>query len=98
MPAVARIGDEISTGHGCDGTSTIAEGSNNVFCNNIGVSRKGDAITVHTIPSGSSCVPHNSVINEGSPNVFVNNIEMARVGDSADQGSITAGSPDTFAN
>lgn len=98
MPAVARIGDQINTGHGCDGTSTIAEGSPNVFANNIGVARQGDAIAPHTIPAGPICVGHSAVINSGSPDVFVNNIPMARVNDSADQGFITEGSPDVFAN
>lgn len=98
MPAIARIGDEISTGHGCDTTSTIAEGSSDVFCNNIGIARQGDAIAPHTIPAGPICVAHSAVINEGSPNVFVNNIPMARVGDSADSGEITSGSENAFAN
>ena len=37
MPAVVRIGDELSTGHGCTGTTTIAsssQGVNNVYANN----------------------------------------------------------------
>lgn len=98
MPAIARIGDTITTGHGCDSTALIGEGSPDVFCNNIGVAREGDAIAPHTILSGIVCVPHSAVVNEGSPDVFVNNIALARVGDSADQGSIQTGSPDSFAN
>lgn len=98
MPAIARIGDEISTGHGCDAVSTIFEGSNNVFCNSIGIARQGDAIAPHTIPAGPVCVGHSAVINEGSPSVFVNGIPMARVGDSADAGSITEGSSNSYAN
>lgn len=98
MPAIARIGDQINTGHGCDSTALIGEGSIDVFCNNIGVARQGDAIAPHTILAGIVCVPHSAVINQGSPDVFVNNIPVARVGDSADQGSIIQGSPDSFAN
>lgn len=99
MPAVARKDkkDSISTGHGCDGTTTTDEGSSTVFINGIGACRKGDAITVHTIPAGNSCVPHTAVINAGSGTVFANGIAIARKGDSADAGNISSGSADVFA-
>jgi uncharacterized Zn-binding protein involved in type VI secretion len=97
MPAVARNGDPITTGHGCDGTSTVIGPSTSVFANNIGVERKGDPVAPHTIPSGRRCVGHSAVINAGSGTVFANNIALARVGDSADAGSITGGSSNVFA-
>jgi uncharacterized Zn-binding protein involved in type VI secretion len=97
MPAVARNGDPITTGHGCDGTSTVIGPSPSVFANNIGVERKGDPVAPHTIPSGRRCVGHSAVINAGSGTVFANNIALARVGDSADAGSITGGSSNVFA-
>lgn len=98
MPAIARNGDPTTTGHGCDATTTVTGPSSNVFANSIGVERKGDPTSAHTILSGNSCVPHGAVINVGSGNVFVNNIPIARVGDSTDSGSITSGSPDVYAN
>ncbi len=98
MPAVARNGDPTTTGHGCDGTTTVTGPSSNVFANNIGVERQGDPTSPHTINSGKNCVPHPAVINVGSGNVFVNGIPIARVGDSTDGGAITAGSPTVFAN
>ena len=98
MPAIARNGDPTTTGHGCDATTTVTGPSGNVFANNIGVERKGDPTSAHTILSGNSCVPHSAVINVGSGNVFVNNIPVARVGDSTDSGAITAGSPNVYAN
>jgi uncharacterized Zn-binding protein involved in type VI secretion len=97
MPAVAREGDSISTGHGCDSTSTVISPSSNVFCNGIGVERKGDPVAPHTIPSGPACVPHSAFINAGSSTVYVNGIPIARVGDSADAGSITSGSSNVYA-
>lgn len=97
MPAVARIGDPTTTGHGCDSVSTVIGPSSNVFANSKGVERKGDPVAPHTIPSGRSCVPHSAVINVGSSTVYVNNIPIARVGDSTDGGSITAGSNNVFA-
>ena len=97
MPAVSRIGDLISTGHACDGTAPIGEGSSTVFANGIGVARQGDAIAPHTILSGIICVPHSAVVNQGSSTVFANGIPLARVGDSADLGSIIQGSPTVFA-
>lgn len=98
MPAVARLNDPTTTGHGCDATTTVIGPSTNVFANGLGVERKGDPTAPHTILAGSVCVPHSAVINVGSPNVFVNNIACARVGDSTDGGAITAGSPNVFAN
>jgi uncharacterized Zn-binding protein involved in type VI secretion len=100
MPAVSRIGDLISTGHGCDSTAPIATGSSTVFANSIGVSRRGDAIVPHLIPNPSplpACITHGANINSGSPTVFANGIPLARVGDSADAGSIIQGSPNVFA-
>jgi uncharacterized Zn-binding protein involved in type VI secretion len=101
MPAVARQGDPTTTGHGCDGTTTITGPTGagaKVYANNIAVECKGNPTSPHTINSGPSCVPHNAVINVGSGNVFVGNIAIARVGDSTDGGAITAGSPTVFAN
>jgi uncharacterized Zn-binding protein involved in type VI secretion len=98
MPAVARIGDSIATGHGCDGTTTLTGPSSNVFANNIGIERQGDPTVVHRLTGRGCSVTHTAVINVGSSNVFVNNKAIGRVGDSADAGSITSGSSNVFAN
>lgn len=98
MPGIARKGDSITTGHGCDSTTTITGGSGTVFVNNIAVERKGDPVSPHTIRSGTRCVPHSAVVNAGSGTVFVNGVAVARVGDSADNGVITSGSSTVFVN
>lgn len=98
MPAVARLGDTISTGHGCDGTTTLTGPSGNVFANNIGIERQGDPTVVHRLTGRRCSVTHAAAVNAGSGNVFVNGKPIARVGDSADAGSITSGSPNVFAN
>ena len=97
MPAVARIGDPFATGHPCDGASTIAGGSGNVFANGIGVSRQGDPSASHTRLVGKLCLPHTVSIAGGSATVFANSMSIARVGDAIDAGAITGGSPDVFA-
>lgn len=97
MPAVARIGDPFSTGHPCDGSSTIAQGSGDVFANGIAVSRVGDMSTTHNILVGDICVPHAVPIAAGSGTVFANGIAVARIGDAIDAGAITGGSGDVFA-
>ncbi|MEA1052360.1 PAAR domain-containing protein [Lamprobacter modestohalophilus] len=97
MPAAARIGDRINTGHGCDTTAPIAQGSSDVFVNGIGLSYRGAAIVPHLIPCGKTCCGHGAVINVGSSSVFVNSIPVARVGDSADMGAVAQGSPNVFA-
>jgi uncharacterized Zn-binding protein involved in type VI secretion len=97
MQSVARFGDTISTGHGCDTVSTVIGGSPTVFVNGRAVIRATDPIAPHTILAGIVCVPHAAVVNAGSSTVFVNGIPIARVGDSADAGVITSGSLNVFA-
>ena len=79
MPAVTRVGDsEVSH---CSGM-VRAQGSGNVFCNGISVSREGDKNTVHTYPAGNKCPAHSTKISQGSTKVFVNgNNGIGRVGD-----------------
>ena len=101
MPAIARQGDPTTTGHGCDGTTTITGPTGagaKVYANNIAIECKGNPTSPHTIRSGNSCVPHSAVINAGSGNVYIANIAVARKGDSTDGGAITAGSPNVYAN
>lgn len=101
MPAVTRDGDPTTTGHGCDGTTTVTGptgASAHVYANGIPVETQGNPTAPHTIPAGDACVPHSAVINVGSPNVFVAGIPQARLGDSTDGGAITGSSPNVFAN
>ena len=99
MPAVARQGDTVNTGHLCDGITTIAEGSPNVRVNGLPVAYQGAALAPHTIKSGDNCVPHpGQIVNIGSTRVRVNGKGIARVGDSADLGNISKGSTNVFAN
>jgi uncharacterized Zn-binding protein involved in type VI secretion len=97
MAEVARIGDTIATGHGCDGTTTLTGPSGDVFANERGIERQGDPTISHRV-SGRNCSnSHIAIVNAGSGTVFVNNKAIARLGDSADAGSITSGSPTVFA-
>lgn len=94
MPAVTRIGDA-DIPH-CSGM-VRAQGSGNVFANNIPISRQGDVNTVHLLP-GSPCPAHAAPIASGSSTVFVNNKGCGRVGDALSGcTSVAAGSPNVFA-
>lgn len=94
MPAVTRIGDA-DIPH-CSGM-TRAEGSPNVFANNIPVSRQNDKNTGHLLP-GIPCPSHSAPITSGSGTVFVNNLGCGRVGDSVTGcTAVAAGSPNVFA-
>jgi hypothetical protein len=65
MPGVARIDDTITTGHGCDATSTVVGPTGataKVFVNNRAVECKDNPVNSHTILSGIVCVPHSAVI------------------------------------
>jgi len=98
MPAVVRIGDSLSTGHGCVGSTTL-EGANqgSVFVNGILAAVVGAPTVSHPFPPDPPCAPHVANLNAGSSTVFAEGIAVGRVGDSADAGAMTSGSPDVFA-
>ena len=94
MPAVTRIGDA-DVAH-CSGM-VRAQGSGNVFCNNIPISRQGDNNTGHLLP-GVPCPSHAAPIATGSTSVFINGKGCGRVGDSVSGcTSVAAGSSNVFA-
>jgi len=94
MPAVTRIGDA-DIPH-CS-PMVRAQGSGNVFVNNIPVSRQGDVNTVHLLP-GSPCPAHAAAITSGSSTVFVNFKGIGRVGDGISGcTAVASGSSDVFA-
>ena len=99
MPAICRVGDTLTTGHGCDTTTTIAAPNNDgtVHANGIDIIVVGAPTVSHLIPSGDSCVPHVAFLNAGSGSVFLNGISVGRIGDSADAGAMISGSPNVFA-
>ena len=96
MPAVARIGDA-DVVH-CSGMSR-AQGSGNVFCNGIGISRQGDRNTSHLRPPNiPPCPGHTAPIASGSSTVVVNGKGCGRVGDSLSAcTSVAAGSSNVVA-
>jgi uncharacterized Zn-binding protein involved in type VI secretion len=101
MPIVAVKGDTTTTGHGCDGTTTIAGSSLNVYMGGIKVAIQGNALDSHTIlvpGNPPRCVNHpGQIVNVGSTTVKVNGIGIARVGDSADGGAIIEKAGNVFA-
>jgi uncharacterized Zn-binding protein involved in type VI secretion len=98
VPAVTRIGDADVT-H-CSGM-VRAQGSGNVFCNGIPISRQGDINSVHLFPNPSpppDCLPHTAPITSGSSTVKVNGLGCGRVGDALTAcTSVAAGSGNVFA-
>ena len=94
MPAAYRLGDPVSCG------DTMAQGSGNVFVNELPFSRQGIDLTAgHCFPP----VP----ISSASPDVYVNDIMANRVGDpiyphccgdSCHGGNAATGSPDVYVN
>ena len=98
MPAAARLGDTISTGHGCDGTSTIAGALiSKVTIDGIIAAVFGDAIAEHNIPDeDDACVSHSATVGGASSKVKFEGIYAARVDDGADAGTITSGSPNVL--
>ena len=92
-PPATRIGDA-DVPH-CSGM-VRAEGSPNVFLNNIPWSRQTDVNTPHLLP-GDPCPTHAAPIAIGSPTVFVNNLGGGRVGDAISGCTqVAAGSPNVF--
>ena len=94
MPAAVRFGD-VCTGHDCFEQRPNISASTDVFINNLGAHRVGDAWSEHQCGRNR----HSSVQASGSPNVFVNGISLARIGDAIECGSANAtGSPNVFVN
>jgi len=94
MPAVSRVGDALSTGHGCTGSTTIASSNTDgtVKANGINIIVVGAPTVSHAFPPDPPCAPHVANLNAGSGTVSINGIAVGRVGDSADAGAMTSGS------
>ena len=98
MPAVSRVGDSLSTGHACTGSTTIASSNTDgtVHANNIDIIVVGAPTVSHPFPPAPPCDPHVANLNAGSSSVFINGIAVGRVGDSADAGAMSSGSGNVF--
>jgi len=93
MPGAARLTDKC-TGHGCFPSRPNTAASNDVFTNDLGAHRQGDAWRTHTC-TGS----HGGNLASGSPNVFINDKQAGRIGDPVSCGSkVRTGSDNVFIN
>jgi len=93
------VGDSLSTGHGCSGSTTIASSNTDgsVNADSINIIVVGAPTVSHPFPPAPPCAPHVANLNAGSSSVSVNGIAVGRVGDSADAGAMTSGSPSVSA-
>lgn len=100
MPAICRITDSLSTGHGCASTTTIASPNTDgtVHAEGLDVIVVGAPTVAHPNPPSPPCPDHVANLNAGSPTVFVNGIAVGRITDSADSGAMTSGASTVFAN
>ena len=104
MPKVARKNqaDSVASPDGaaicCASPSTqeTDEGSDDVFVNDIGAVRLGDAMKTHPYP-GPCCVPHAPSLSSASTTVFVNGQGMGRLGDDYSAHYISSGSSNVYA-
>ena len=97
MPAAARQTDAVSTGHLCDGTTTLAApGQGTVYIENLLACRITDKTVVHEIKVGLVCVPHDAPITGSSDTVYIVNKKAARKTDGCDAGTITGGASTVF--
>jgi len=98
MPAVCRVGDSLSTGHDCVGTTTIASSNtdNTVRANGIPIIVVDAPTVAHPAPPNPPCDDHVAFLNVGSSTVRVNSISIGRKNDSADLGKMTGGSDNVF--
>ena len=96
MPMAARHQDPILTGHPCDASSTIvaALATGKVVIQGKPAAVTGDAIALHDILAGNTCVPHAATTGSGSLKVRLGpaRLPASRVGDPADMGVIIGGS------
>ena len=103
MANVARMGDTVNTGHGCDAVVEILQGDSTVLVEGKPVAVQSSPLEPHTItnpavPPIPPCISHpGQIVNVGSGTVIVGGKGIARVGDSADLGSIATGSSTVLA-
>ena len=99
MPKIARKGDTVTTGHGCDATTTLAAptDNDNVYADGELICRLDDKTVSHDIlVPGPACVPHVTKINKSSGTVYVRGALVARVDDTT--GCSSGSSIDTGAD
>ena len=67
MPSVTRVGDSLSTGHACVGTTTIASSNTDgtVHANSIDIIVIGAPTVSHPFPPVPVCAPHVANLNAG---------------------------------
>ena len=84
MPGAARTTDVTSYHSPCS-PGKCAQGSGDVYINNLPAFRLGDKNTPHGVPrstpTGIVCIPHVTALRQGSPNVYVNGKPLGRRGD-----------------
>jgi uncharacterized Zn-binding protein involved in type VI secretion len=106
MPAAARgsgkdtVDSDTGSGYNCASPSKTKTDvcSSNVFVNNFGSVRQGDAVASHPM---TGCGNESPGLSTYSPNVFVNGLGMGRLGDDyVGDGSniIKSGSSNVFTN
>ena len=98
MPLAARQTDAVSTGHGCDGSTTLATPSQStVFAEGLLWCRKTDLTVSHDIGNDIICTPHTAPITGSSSTVYVEGLLCARKSDACDAGSITGSAATVYA-
>ncbi len=68
-------------------------GSGDVFANNIGVVRAGDAMIAHETDDYGACQEHAPTCSTYSPNVYANFLNVMRLGDAYRTGGAGPDSP-----
>lgn len=95
MPAcaVAELVDKIATGHPCTAIAPI-QGTlqTKVRIGGKLVAVDQDAVQVHTVLAGKSCIPHSVVVNATTSKVFIGGRAVCRIGDPSDSAGIITGS------
>ncbi len=91
MPGAARLNDRC-TGHGCYPSRPNIAASSDVFTNDLGAHRQGDAWAVHKCKK-----PHGGTLASGSGTVWINDKQAGRIGDPVSCGSsVQTGSSNVF--
>lgn len=79
MPPVARVGMDLTSGHGSCPPITFSTGSGTVFCNNAKIVVQGSMHPPHGCPSPQSPAPQ--FLTQTSGTVFIENKGCGRIGD-----------------
>ena len=95
MTGIVRIGDAVTTHHGCTASTTIIKATgrtDTVFVNDIAVALVGDKTSTHSYGGRNCSASHQVTFSSGSGTIYAYGTALLRIHDIASGEELTGGS------